>query len=365
MNKNQWITRTISLSLIFLLLTPASGCFGEELDWVEKGYGKSKKTAVFNAKWSIITKALEEVLGDQAQEVQNLKFFKTKFENDELRYLRKYKIIYTRKEKGKYAAKVHGSIEMATIRTDAALLINKSGGNRRLPSIAINSKNQHMVGLLAQKFKNFGYVYIDYQSKIEKLVVEYQSSIEKFIDQNPDKIDTILKSAGVDYLLTIPLANYKSEEKNKITGENSGSLTFQVKIISTKLSADVLVAVQDTVTQSSFERTKEQTYAKAVELIFNKVNSQIIRSWEKSKSLYTAYLKNVNEEQYFNIVDILVEVIGDDNPREKTDPILGRKVFFKLTKPLNFKTKRLIRTKVKSLNIKSIRFEDNTIFIEN
>ncbi len=299
---------------------------GED-SWTEKGYGSSEKDAVFEAKWSVIEKALEEVIGDEAMEKGYLIKEKFKKERNSSKFLRDFKKISVRKEDGEYVVRVNAIVNMATLRNEAKKIIKKAGGGN-LPSIAIKepSEKEHEglgKGLgdeLRSRFSSNGYNAFVFEVKDSNIKMGAERDVSEAVERK--KVHT----AGAQYIAKFTSIKYNSTGKDKITGNSCHKLYINVQIITGE--GKILAEKGATVENCS---AREDLFKDAVEKIFDEINSQIIADWGVQKGLYTAYVSNdIGNKKYWAIFDVLIKLTGDDNPREESD-IGWRKLHFTLS----------------------------------
>src|SRR3972149_7336046 len=115
--------KMVNLIIIALAIGISSTSYSEEGDWIQSGDGSSYEEALKNAKWNIITKAMEKAIGDQATDFDTIKFFKEQFNKDQNRYLKTINKVSESKDGGRYTVKIQGIVELSSIRNDSKSLI--------------------------------------------------------------------------------------------------------------------------------------------------------------------------------------------------------------------------------------------------
>ena len=340
----------------------------------------SEEEAIFDAKWSAIEQALKEVIGDEAVEKGDLIKEKFRKEQDNSKFLGDWRRLYVRKEYGKYAAKVNAAIDMAALREEAQDIIESSGGGVK-PTIAIKisrdkdkGKGNQFVGKLGELFKDYGYGLVkdknndtnndtnkDTITSKHELMININSS-EK--DLSKMEIDELFRKTDADYLVEFSSIKYIDRGINKITGKHDAALNFTI-IVS---SMEEILAQTDAMVKYSDKHDvlEELLYKKAAKVVFNKINSHIINSWEAK--LFTVNIGNdIGEDERDDILDVLGGVLGDNRPREKDG-----KAFFKLSSGnvIDLEKRRAIREGIKEIYRSkglsddiSVRCRNNTVTI--
>lgn len=302
------LRKMIILIIITLLGGISSTAYSEEGDWIQAGDGSSYEEALKNAKWNIITKAMEKAIGDQATDFDTIKFFKEQFNKDQNRYLKTFNKVSESKDGGRYTVKIQGIVELSSIRNDSKSLIKdtKTGGQKDLPSISIKISNEKIEGNLAEKFKTYGYKIIDHKK------------LGSLKDQSEDKLGKKgTQIQDIDYLVESPVMDYKDDGIDTITGESKKALSFRVAATE-MLNATTLADVTETVKcKESPSSVDECLNGKAVDLMFNRVNSQILDSWKDTKKIFSAFISGVDQKTYDVIADVIIEMTGDKEPEEK------------------------------------------------
>ncbi len=361
MNKKILSRSVTFLCMAICLFAVPQISHGYYLPFEGEGSGKSKEEAVYEAELSIITSAFENVMSSEAKSGRNYELIKDLLSKNRARYFHgsfDEPLSYSKKKKV-HKVKIRRSVDMAAVKSDLKdIILPSATGNASLPSISIASDEDKIAPNLMEKFNSYGYNYIDYEQKLK----EYGMQAEDFdiSDMSMEKVESLIEKAGIDYLVYVKRAEYKETGTNSITGESESGITLTIEVLSTKSSARHLAGLNDTVLcTGSPETIEERTYEKAVNAVFSKINSQIVSSWAKEKSVFTAYIKNVSEDQYFDIIDIMAPLLGDDNPKFKNDPVSGRISYFQMNKELTFNDRRKMRSQIKKLGLDSVTFPDN------
>ena len=348
----------LMVGVVLLIINLCSSAFCEELEFMEKAFGTSEEKAVFNAQWAIVAKAMQKAIHDQAQDKETIALIRKSFLENQGRYLHHEKLIYKRKEAGRYAAKVRASVDMAAVRTDAKEVIRGATNKRELPSIAIytNNKNRDFAGFIVNKFKEYGYVYFDYETQKANYIPKLNKADTSDIGEL--EFEIIAKNAGVNFLVEIPVSIIRYHGINKVTGGERGSLSFEIKAIDTNSNAsEALAYVRDAVQCSTTIGLEDALYAKAAKVVFNQINSQIISSWRDAKTTYTAYFDKMDRKLYRSAVNILIEMTGDDNPNIENDPVAGYKATFKLKKNLKYSDLTSTEDKLLKLGLSDDKYD--------
>ena len=363
-NRKHLFTITFFCMIICLIVNPQVS-YSYNMPFEGEGNGASKKEAIYEAELSIITSAFENVMSSEAKSGRNYDLIKELLNKNRSRYFHgsfDEPLSYSKKKKI-HKVKIRRSVDMSAIKSDLKdIILPSATGNASLPSIGIASDEDKIAPNLIEKFNSYGYNFINYEQRLN----EYGMQAEDFdiSDMSIDKIESLIEKAGIDYLVYVKRADYKETGKNPITGESESSITLNIEVLSTKSSAKHLAGLNDTVTCiGSPETIEERTYEKAVNAVFSKLNSQIVSSWATEKALFTAYIKKVSEDQYFDIIDIMAPLLGDDNPRFKNDPVSGRISYFKINKELTFGDRRKMRNLIKKLGLDSVTFPDNNTIV--
>lgn len=333
--------------------------FGNALD------SSSEEEAIFEAKWSAIKQALKEVIGDEAVGKGDLIKEKFRKEQDNSKFLGDWRRLYVRKEYGKYAAKVNAAIDMAALREEAQDIIESSGGGVK-PVIAIEiSEHKTLKDKLETLLSDYGYKHSDYQ-KAKNSWKEKRNLGKVNIDlSKKDSIKMMLREVDADYVVKFSSIKYIPLEKT-FRGEESAALNFAITVSD---AVGEIIASADGMVKDADKNKKvleENIYRKAAESVFNKINSHIINSWEAK--LFTVNIGNdIGEDERDDILDVLSEVLGDDNPGEKDG-----KAFFKLSSGnvIDLGKRRAIREGIKEIYRSkglsddiSVRCRNNTVTI--
>ena len=257
---NSMKNKMVLIGFIVMIIYP-SLTFGHDMEWTEKGYGRSKDEAIMNARISIINQAMGKAIGAKSKDPDINIWIKARLSTKENYYFREYMELYVREEG--FAAKVYGRIDMDLIERDARRIIKRSSDERELPGIAIymddeieSSLGKKISGNLGEKFKDLGYNIVDLEMKRKDYLNKlFRKNINnRALDEMSNvEIKHDILVAGIDYFVYVPVADYRDKGKDKLTGEDIGSLTLEVKIVEVHTGqAKILANSQKTVLAAYF-----------------------------------------------------------------------------------------------------------------